>query len=488
MSRAPLLALSALLGACSLTPPLPEPAIEVPSAWTNAATQTPAADPLADWWRGFDDPVLNTLVDDALAHNRELAVATARLREARAAAGSAASRLMPTLDARGSGGLRRDDLQAERLRFPHGAQSFHQLGVDASWEIDVFGAARAASRAATAGARAAAYGLADVQLSLVAEVAREYFALRGAQARLAVAQRNVGLQEEALTLLDSRVRAGLSPALDAMKARADLALLRGSRPPLEAAIAAGGYRLAVLTGAAPGALDATLAAPRALPERERPVPLALPSTLLSRRPDVKRSEAEVLAANERVGAARADLLPKFYLSGLLARAEEDNGGVSFGPGLLYSIGPTLRLPLFDGGRLRARIEIADARLAQALARHEHSMLVALQDVETALIQLERERRRASAMAEAVDSAAVARELAQTRYARGLSDYFAVIDAQRALQTSEDALAASRTAAALQLVALYKALGGGWDDDAASLAASSVWRQRSARLHSGHPSQ
>jgi len=116
------------------------------------------------------------------------------------------------------------------------------------------------------------------------------------------------------------------------------------------------------------------------------------------------------------------------------------------------------------------------------------MLVALQDVETALIQLERERRRASAMAEAVDSAAVARELAQTRYARGLSDYFAVIDAQRALQTSEDALAASRTAAALQLVALYKALGGGWDDDAASLAASSVWRQRSARLHSGHPSQ
>lgn len=457
-----LLGACALTAACSLTPPLPPPRVDLPTHWAEATPAPTTGPALARWWQRFDDPVLSELVTTALADNRDLAVARARLREARAAAGIADSRLGPTLAARGSGGLRRDDLQAERLRFPPGEQSFHQLGLDASWEVDLFGASRAAAKAATAGADAAGYGLADVQVSLAAEVAREYFALRGAQARLAVAKRNIALQEDALSLLGSRVRAGLAPAIDATKARADLALLRGSQAPLDAAVATSGYRLAVLTGVAPGALPDTLATPRPLPDAAVAPPPGLPSDLLSRRPDLKRAEAEVLAANERVGVARADLLPKFYLSGLLARAEEDNGGVSFGPGLLYSIGPSVSLPIFNAGRLRAKVDIADARLAQALARYEQALLFAVQDVETALVNLARERQRSADIAAAVEAATLTRRLARTRYARGLADYFAVIDAQRALQASEDALAASRTACVQHLVALYKALGGGWD--------------------------
>lgn len=468
MKHALLLVAAGALAACSMTPPLPTPTVDIPAAWSGPTTADEATT-LASWWQRFDDPALSALVARALEDNRDLAVATARLREARAAAGISDSRLAPTLDARGSGGVRRDDLQAERLRFPQGEQSFHQLGVDASWEIDVFGGVRAGARAARATAEAAGYGLADVQVSLAAEVAREYFALRGAQSRLDVAKRNIALQEEALELLDSRVRAGLAPALDATKARADLALLRGSQPPLEAAIAGSGYRLAVLSGVAPTTLPATLAAPRPLPDASASLPVGLPSTLLERRPDLKRAAADVLAANERVGVARADLLPKFYLSGLLARAEEDNGGVSFGPGLLYSIGPSVSLPLFNAGRLRAQVEVADARLDQALAQYEQTLLQAMQDVETALVNLDRERRRAADIAAAVDAASLTRTLARTRYARGLADYFAVIDAQRALQSSEDALAVSRTACVQHLVALYKALGGGWTEESALAA-------------------
>ncbi len=465
-----LIVAAGLLAACSMTPPLPGPAVDVPSAWAGAAPAGGEPASPGEWWDRFGDPVLSGLIVQALESNRDLAAATARLREARAAAGIARSRLGPTLDARGAGGLRRDDLQAERLSFPQAGQSFHQVGVDASWEIDVFGGVRSGARAGRAEAAAAAYGLADVQVSLAAEVAREYFALRGAQSRLGVAKRNIALQEDALELLDSRVRAGLAAALDATRARADLARLRASQFPPEAALAGSGYRLAVLSGVAPKALPPTLARAQPLPADIPTLPPGLPSTLLERRPDVKRAAADVLAANERVGVARADLLPKFYLSGLLARAEEDNGGVSFGPGLLYSLGPTVSLPLFNADRLRAQVEVADARLDQALARYDQALLQAVMDVETALVNLDRERRRIADVDAAVEAASLALTLARTRYERGLTDYFAVIDAQRALQASEDTLAQSRTACAQHAVALYKALGGGWNDEAALASA------------------
>lgn len=473
MKRAWCAPLAALLTACAQTPPLPAPALEAPAAWHNAAPDMPGTPTLEDWWASLGDRVLTELIAQALAGNRDLATAAARLREARATAGIAGSWRLPSADASGAGGLRRDDLQAERLRFPAARQSFHQLGVDASWEIDLFGGVRAGAAAADADAAAAAYALADVQVTLAAEVAREYFALRGAQARLDVASRNTALQREALALLDSRVRAGLAPELDATRARADLALLEASQAPLAAAIATSGYRLALLTGAAPGALTTMLETPRPLPDAPDVVPLDLPSSLLARRPDVRRAEAAVLAANERIGVARAALLPRFYLSGLLARAEEDNGAVSFGPGLLYSIGPTVRLPIFNAGRLRAQVDVADARLAQALAQHEQAMLAALTDVETALVGLRRELERERGIARAVTSARLARSLAHTRYLRGLTDYFAVIDAQRALQASEDALASSKTAAVQQVVALYKAMGGGWQATDTPLAISSA---------------
>lgn len=458
------LSLALFASGCSTLPPLPSSDVEVPQSFQSDMTSKVAtnAAPTAKWWRNFHDPLLVELVEEAIDGNHELRLSQARLREARATAGVAEAVRSPRIDVTGTGGVHKDEPAAQLLGRPAAQTSFYQLGFDASWEIDIFGGVRASVAAAEADINAAAYSRNDVLVSLIAEVARNYMDLRGTQARLAVARRNIKAQSEALALLRSRVRAGLSADVDAAKAETDLQSLRSVVPQLEERISRDGYRLSVLLGKPPTTLDARLAVVWDLPEITVKVPVGLPSDLLARRPDVRAARAAVLAANARVGEARADLFPKFYLSGLLARAAERGDGVSLGPGLLYSVGPTLTLPILNGGRIRSNIAVQDARLDEALIRYEQTVLKSLEDVEGALAGVGRERQRQQSLESAVQSAMLAVQLAKELYGRGLSDYFAVIDAQRSLYAAEDALASNRTAIDLKLVALYKALGGGWE--------------------------
>lgn len=454
--------LSGTLGACSQLTPPPESARVVPAAWTATAPGEIADAHLDRWWKIFGDPVLDGLVDATLTDNPDLVGARARLRAARAAARVSDARQLPDVGGSASLGVRRDEQQTELFRQRDATQSFFEAGFDASWELDVFGGVHAAQVAAAEDAAAAAFAAEAVQVTLAAEVAREYFGLRGAQARLAVADRNIALQEEALGLLRSRARAGLASELDVAKADTDLAGLRALRAPLVDAIAQSGHRLMVLSGRTPGGLAPALAVPAPLPATPTWPDLGLPSDMLARRPDLRRARAAVLAANARVGVARADLFPKFTLSGLFAAAGETGPQIRLGPGLVFALAPSVRLPIFTAGRLRAQVEIRDAELESAVAAHDAVLLEALREVEGAASSAAQEGRRLVALDAAVASARRARALALSRQQSGVDDYFAVIDAQRALYGSEDLQAASATARMQHLVALYKALGGGWD--------------------------
>lgn len=457
-----LAAAAVMLAGCSVLQPPPASAVAMPAQWSTAfpAHTAVVPDPGA-WWRLFEDDLLETLIAAALADNRDLAGARARLRAARAAEVGAAARRLPTLEASASGGTRRDDVQTNRFGQPALARSFYEAGFDASWELDLFGGVAAAQAAAQADAAVAQFDLAALHVSLSAEVAREYFGLRGLQARLAVIDRHLVLQRDALTLLASRARAGLTSELDVARARADLASLEATRAPLQDALVGARLRLAVLIGQPPEATLERLATPRALPAALPLVPFALPSSLLTRRPDVRRAEAGVQAANARVGVARAALFPQFTLSGLLAGSAESGPMLSFGPGAIFMLAPSVRLPIFNAGRLRADVAIRDAVLAEALAAYDGTLLGALAEVERAASGLRHaeERRRASHVA--VQEAAHALDLARTQQARGLVDYFAVIDAERTQVAADDALARADTVRLQHLVALYKALGGGW---------------------------
>ncbi|MFO1435667.1 MAG: efflux transporter outer membrane subunit [Gammaproteobacteria bacterium] len=461
--------------ACSMVGTAPSSDVQPPANWqaVDVADVVAMDAPVTRWWQSFNDPLLTRMIEEAAASNKDVAIAEARLLEARAAAGLSRAALGPQLNAGVEGGTRRDDLQSERMRQPHTDSTYYQAGFDASWEIDVFGGLRAGVESARADFDAAKHDRNEVMVSLIAEVARNYFELRGAQARLDVAQKNIDDQTDALSLLRSRARAGLSSETDVAKADADLQVLHSAVPPLQEQLARAVYRLSVLRGRTPQ-LDKELTNPAsAAPKLPDSVAAGFPSDLLQRRPDVRAAQAEVLAANARVGVAKADLLPKFYVSGLLASAEEDLGTVSLGPGLLYSIGPSVRLPIFNAGRLRANVEIKDARLQQALHRYEQVTLQALEEVDSALSGFGHEKERLRTLTAAVDSANRAEKLAKAVYASGLADYFSVIDAQRSRYAAEDALANCQTAAVVKLVAVYKALGGGWDAEALNHSEANV---------------
>lgn len=453
-----------VLGGCAAAPTAPPPATGLPSHWHAARGADPGDAAVAPdaWWDGFGDPVLSELVAEALAAAPDLRLARARVLEARAAAGIARADALPRIDAGASSAIRADVVEAERQGRPSEQAGFHQIGFDARWEIDLFGGLRARRDAAAADLAAAGFAYADARVTLAAEVGRHYIALRGAQRRLEVARSNLARQRDALGLLRSRVRAGLDAEVDGARAQSELQALQAALPPLRAESALAALRIAVLLGRPPAALAQRLGEAQPLPPVPAAIPAGVPSSLLDRRPDLRRARAEVLAANARVGMARADLFPRFFISGLLARSGERLDGVTLGPGLLYSLGPSVTLPIFNAGRLRANVEIQDARLAQAIAGYDRAVLRALEDVEAASTAFARERERHERLTEAVRSAALAERLARTLHGRGLADWFGVLDAQRVLYAREDALAASATALGLHAVALYKALGGGWD--------------------------
>lgn len=473
-SGAPLIGL-ALLGlvGCTVGPPYIPPSPDAPDAWAASLEGGVAARPasLARWWSGFGDPTLDTLVTRAIAGNLDLKSATARVREARALRTISGAAQYPSIDATGaySNQLRSENIDpgAASPNNPGvGARTdptdLYALGFDASWELDVFGRVRRSVEAADADLSAAEESRRDVLVSLLAEVARNYVELRSLQNRLDIARRNVAAQEDTLSLADSRFRGGLTSELDVAQARSNVERTRSQIPLLESSMRQAQHRLAVLIGTHPGTLAAELDIAAPVPSPPAEIAVGLPSELLRRRPDIRRAERELAAASARIGVATADLFPRFMLTGSVGVQSSPLGNLFDANSFAYSVGPSVRWNLFDAGRVRATIAVQNAREEQALAAYDRSVLVAFEEVENALVAYARELVRRGSLRAGTDAAGRAVELATERYTRGLTNFQDVLDAQRQLFALQDDLAQSERSVTSSVVALYKALGGGWE--------------------------
>jgi multidrug efflux system outer membrane protein len=460
--RAALLAPAVLVAACSTAPSLPlyQPPLAPQFANADTSAATGAHEPVAQFWRGFHDPDLDLLVTAALAANADLRLAAANLAEARALARAADAEAAPEIGVSATAGRAR--LRDTTTGQPFTANAFG-AGLDMRWEADLFGAIRGERRAAAAEALASAAQLRAVQVSVAAEVARNYFQLRGLQEQLRVAVAALDSQRETASLVNARLSAGRSNAFDADRADALVQSTAATVPDLDSALVRTRYRLAVLSGQTPTALDARLAAPRPLPGI---APTALgqlgsPQSLLRRRPDVAVAEQQVAAAAARIGVARSQLFPQLTLAGNLGLNAGRVGALDQRDALAFNLGATLVWSLVDFGRRRALVAAASARGAAAMAAYEKTVLGALEETEGALAAYTRAQRRAENLHAAALSAGSAAELARIRFNAGSSDLLAVLDAERESLAARDRLAQASTASATSLVAVYKALAGGW---------------------------
>ncbi|MHB1249939.1 MAG: efflux transporter outer membrane subunit, partial [Polaromonas sp.] len=340
------------------------------------------------------------------------------------------------------------------------ANSF-QAGFDASWEPDVFGGRRSALNATEADARAAEASLANVQVSIAAEVAVTYIELRGLQARLAIARDNLAAQSETLQLARWRAQAGLASSLDVEQAVAASEQTSAQIPSLQTSAAQALSSLAVLTGQAPGALQATLTEAAAVPRAPGGLALAIPAETLRQRPDVRAAEHRISAALARALQADAARYPGFQISGSLGLSALTLGSLTSGASVVNTLLASVSLPLFDGGAARAQVRAQEAALEQARVSYQASVLTALKDVEDALVALGGDRERLVRLQAAAAAAANADLLARQRYASGLIDFRAVLDTQRTLLATQDSVASTRASLSADHVRLYKALGGGW---------------------------
>ena len=457
-----------LLAGCMVGPDFVRPQPDVPATFAEAPQHDVAAGAPARWWQAFGDPELDALVDRAVAANLDLAVAESRIREARAARRIAAAPLFPTLG--GSAGLTRQ-WQSENAGFVGGGpvgdlggQPFNlfDAGFDASWEIDVFGGTRRAVEAADADVAASVEQRNDVLLTLIGEVARNYVELRGYQRELAVAKGNVATQEDTLTLTRARYQGGLASDLDVARAEAQVRTTAARLPALDTSIRQSIHRLSVLLGDTPGTLLAELTPPAPIPAAPPGLPDGLPSDLVRRRPDVRRAEQQIAATTARVGVATADLYPRFYLTGAAGLQSLQASDFFEGASKFWSFGPQIQWPIFQGGRIVGNIHVQEEREQQALIGWRQTILGALEEAENAIVAYTRERDRRATLASAVDANQRAVDLAQSLYTRGLTDFLDVLQAQGSLFLTQTELVRSDASVSASLVALNKALGGGWE--------------------------
>ncbi len=452
----PLLCAMGLSG-CASTLSLQQetPALAVPTAWSTSLTGAGRTSPddLAQWWQRFNDPLLSSLVTQALQANTSVRSAQAALQQARALRNVRAANLLPSLSASGS---------AQRGKSGEGdtGNSF-RAGLDASWEPDIFGGNRSNLSAAEADAQASATSLADVQVSIAAEVALAYIQLRGQQAQLQIARSNLASQQETLQITDWRVQAGLITSLELEQARTATAQTSAQIPTLQASMAKTRHSLAVLTGQAPDALPMLLNNPQVVPQAAHDLALNIPAQTLRQRPDVRAAEYRISAALARVSAADAARYPSFSIGGSLGLSALTLGGLTSGASVASALLGSLSVPLLDGGAARAQVRAQEAALEQARVAYEAVVLTALKDVEDALVALQGDRARLINLQNAATAASNAALLAQQRYASGLIDFQTVLQTQRTQLTAQDSVASTQADISADHVRLYKALGGGW---------------------------
>jgi NodT family efflux transporter outer membrane factor (OMF) lipoprotein len=486
MLRFPLAAAGAalvglLLTGCTVGPDYHPPEPAMPEGWealSSGVTQQPTD--LSRWWTLFGDPTLDALVTDAIHSNLTLREAVARVDESRARYRVARAALFPELDTTSSAsgnlaskngpafsGDTTDTPVVPGATTPNPAvYADYTIGLAASWELDIFGRVRRSVESASALEQASEEDLRDVLVIVCADVAQSYVTLRTIQQRLAVTRANLASQEEIFRLTQTRFELGLASGLDVAQASQVLASTRTLLPPLELALTTELNRLAVLLGEQPGALRTRLADSAPIPRPPESFGVGLPVNLLRQRPDIRRAERQLAAATARIGVAVGDLYPRFVLLGTFGFDATQVANLFEGPSRTFNVGPQMVWNVFDAGRLRAQLNAEEAVTAQALARYEQQLLIALQEVENALAAYGQTREERAAVEDAVTASTEALNLSILLYKDGAVDFQNVLDAQRTLLDLEERLAITDGNVVRSAVQLYLALGGGWDPDAA----------------------
>jgi outer membrane protein, multidrug efflux system len=449
-----------LLAACAVGPNYRAPATS-PAVLKNAQSPAYVAQtPEAAWWQEFDDPELDALMRRALTANLDLRSAYDRVRAARAVFVERKLDYAPHVQLDGTYS-RLDEQQPGFGTNRYNIQS-DSLGFDAAWEIDLFGRVRRSVEAARADLGAEAANYRDAQVTVAAEVARNYFELRGAQKRLEVARQNLESEQQTLELTQLLDQAGRGSELDAQRSRARLKATEATIPPLEAAEKQADYRLAVLLGERPGALDQELG-PAPVATYAKALPIGDPTELLRRRPDVRAAERELAAATARVGVATADLFPRVNVTGFVGFLSGDVGRLfnttPSADARAWSITPSMSWAAFDLGSVRARLRASQAQSDAAAANYEKVVLTALEDTENSLVAYSTGQEQLKSLTEQAGASRRAAELAATQYREGVADFLVLLDAQRTQLEAEDSVAQAETSVNVAVVAIYKALGG-----------------------------
>lgn len=452
-------ALALALGACAVGPDYREPDIE-PARLTSADSgQYDRARFEASWWRQFEDPTLDSLVDQALRENRELRLAFARLQAARAIRDDVGNDQLPVVTSGvgatiGKGqqpGLGEDRVNSER----------YDLGLDMAWELDLFGRIQRQIEASEAEIGAAAAELQQLQVSLIAELVDAYGSLRGAQLREQIARDNLANQRESRQLTERLYEAGVGSELDVLRADARLAATEASLPQLQAEAVRARNRIATLLGQRPEQLSVDLS-PRPLPAIAKALPIGDPGELLRRRPDIRAAERRLAAATANVGVATADLFPRVSLSGFLGFTAGRGSQLGSSAARAWSVTPSITWAAFDLGSVRARLRGARAEADGALAEYEQQVLLALEESENAFSDYAKRQQRLLSLVRQSEASRAAAEQAAIRYREGTVDFLVLLDAERERLAAEYAQAQAEVELYRGIVAIYKALGGGWN--------------------------
>ena len=463
------------LSACAAVGPDYEPPeVPVPDAWQSAAVEglSEGTATLQTWWSAMGDPIIVSLVKRAEGSNLTLQEAAARVQEARAILGVARGGRIPDFAAGGS--VQRfegsDNSQLGQIS-PNGlaTTNLFDLGVGASWEVDVFGRVRRSVESADAAFEASIEDYRDVLVSLFAEVARSYVDLRTTQARLRYAERNIAAQRASFRLTQDMFNQGATAALDVAQAESNLRSSEAAIPRLHIAINSAVNRMAVLLGETPGALTSELVDSKPIPSPPENVAAGIPADLLRQRADVRRAERLLASQTARIGVATADLYPRFALGGFFGFQSTDMDTLFDSPSQTWGVSLPFRWLIFDGGRVRSFIDVEEARAEQQLARYELTLLVAYEEVENALVSYALEQRSAQSLRQAADASRKAVDLVELQYRSGLTNFQNFLDMQRFLFRQEDQLAVSEGQVIQNLISLYTALGGGWDPDSSPIA-------------------
>ncbi len=489
VSRFTLSVLALALAGCSVGPDYQAPQPKTPAAYNdmNQPKKNPtdsialASQPNPQWWKSFNDPQLNSLIDRAIAGNLSLQQAVLRIVGAREQVTQAKGAWLPSVNASAAmtrqqlgakGELKSTGIQdkidnispeaASAIDSATGPINVYQGSFDASWELDLFGGTRRSVEMANAETQSSIESRNDALVSLEAEVARAYLQLRGAQTIIATIQTQIDVAQQTMDLTQSQAQHGLAPQTDVENARAQLGSLRAQLPQYEAQQRQAMNGLAVLLGQIPGSLDKELAQDKPLPAIPNVVAVGIPSELARRRPDVRKAEADLHSATANIGVSVAQLFPSLSLTGQFGMRNTDTGYLTNWSSNFYSFGPTVSIPIFQGGRLVSSVHVSRAQQANAVLNYRQTVLTALQDVDNSLVNYRTDQDRVNGLEDSANALQTSFELASDGYKKGLTSFITVLDTQRQLAQARQQSAVAKVQTSTDLVSLYKSLGGGWE--------------------------